>query len=378
MIQARIGIVVASLTFLTTLPGQGAESARTPAPASQTASAADTARFLAGMPPSPGSPLEPLTRAPGWQQHASSFNAAFASFEKRQSSKIRAWSKANLTTPKPVLYYMFSGPDFLYANAFFPQATTYVLSGLEPVGQIPDLLKLPSGSIPPALGNLRASLRDILAVSFFITRNMRSELGGGRLGGTLPILYVFLARSGKTIREVSLIHLNENGEVQTGDGSRARNVSRGAKIVFSGDEGREQTLYYFSTNLANDGFRKNGFAQFCERLGEGDSFVKSASYLLHSGGFTQVRNFLLERSAAIVQDDTGIPVAQFDPKKWDLRPFGNYVGPIAIFPGRYQPKLTELHRKGRASPIEFGVGYRWRPKESSLLVAVRNDATLRQ
>ena len=32
---------------------------------------------------------------------------------------------------------MFSGPDFLYVDAFFRNRTTYVLSGLEPVGQVP-------------------------------------------------------------------------------------------------------------------------------------------------------------------------------------------------------------------------------------------------
>ena len=40
------------------------------------------------------------------------------------------------------MLYMFSGPDFLYATSFFPNAATYVLAGLEPVGQIPDLIGL--------------------------------------------------------------------------------------------------------------------------------------------------------------------------------------------------------------------------------------------
>ena len=36
------------------------------------------------------------------------------------------------------MFYMFSGPDFLYADAFYSKATTYVLSALEPVGSVPD------------------------------------------------------------------------------------------------------------------------------------------------------------------------------------------------------------------------------------------------
>ena len=98
-----------------------------------------TAVYLA--PAQANSPLVPLTQDPTAKQVAAYFDTAFDNLDKGQLSKIRAWSAANLSTPKPVMFYMFGGPDFLYADAFFPNATTYVLSGLEPVGQIPDLLK---------------------------------------------------------------------------------------------------------------------------------------------------------------------------------------------------------------------------------------------
>jgi hypothetical protein len=95
----------------------------------QPASANDTARLLAGMQPSPDSPLLAMTRDRAWQQHANHFNAIFAKVENHQLSRIQAWSRAKLTSPSPVLFYMFSGPDFLYANALFPNASTYVMSG---------------------------------------------------------------------------------------------------------------------------------------------------------------------------------------------------------------------------------------------------------
>jgi hypothetical protein len=341
------------------------------AQASEGATANDTARVLAGMQPSADSPLLPLTREGAWRQHASHFNSEFENVEARQLSKIRAWSAANLKAERPVLFYMFSGPDFLYANAFFPHVSTYVLSGLEPVGQIPDLTKLPRGSLWQGLGNIRTSLQSILAVSFFQTLAMRNDLSNGPMAGTLPILYVFLARSNKVIHEVTLVNLNEQGEVREGDGSAARSAAPGVKIVFSDAEGRRQTLYYFSTNLANDGFKRSGFLKFCEQLGEGDGFVKSASYLLHGDDFSLVRNFLLARSASILQDDTGIPVAYFDEGKWQLQPYGHYYGPISLFQNRYQPRLNQLYQRGHSRSIDFGIGYRWRPQESNLLQAVK-------
>ena len=89
--------------------------------AADTATVDDTAHFLAGMLPSADSPLTPLTKDPAWQRHAKFFDTAFAQLEQRQLSKIRAWSDTNLAAPRPTMFYMFSGPDFLYADAFYSQ-----------------------------------------------------------------------------------------------------------------------------------------------------------------------------------------------------------------------------------------------------------------
>src|SRR6201997_1497182 len=121
--------------------------------AADTATIDDTARFLAGMMPSEGSPLLPLTRDPAWQRHAKFFDNAFAQLEQRQLAKVRAWADTNLAAPKPTMFYMFSGPDFLYANAFYSKAATYVLAALEPPGSVPDLTRLPRGSVNSALAN---------------------------------------------------------------------------------------------------------------------------------------------------------------------------------------------------------------------------------
>ncbi|HEY1364527.1 MAG TPA: hypothetical protein VGF60_19950 [Xanthobacteraceae bacterium] len=362
MLQRRTIIIAAAGLLL---------AAAVPAHAADTASPNDTARFLAGMPPAADSPLAALTRERAWQEHARIFDGAFERLEQRQLARIRSWSSGNLAAARPTMFYMFSGPDFLYANAFYPKATTYVLSALEPVGTVPDLTTL-RGSIAPNLQQLRASLSTILSYSFFITHNMRSDLRAGRVNGTLPILYVFLARSGKTIREVTPVRLDAAGAVEPDIGAVRGEPTRGVKIVFAGSDGEPRTLYYFSTNLADDGVRSSKFLTFCETLAPGDSLIKSASYLLHSGSFSKVREFLLANSAAMIQDDSGIPLGYYAPGKWELQPFGHYNGPIAVFPGRYQPKYAALFRKSH--PIDFGIGYRWRPNESNLLLAVRTAA----
>ena len=329
----------------------------------------DTARFLAGMMPSADSPLMPLTNDPAWQRHAKFFDQAFAQLDQRQISRVRAWSETNIAAPKPTMFYMFSGPDFLYANAFYPKATTYVLSALEPPGSVPDLSKLPRSSVAAALSSVEHSLGSILSFSFFITKKMKTDLHEGQLSGSLPLLYVFLARSGMTIKNVSTVALDDKGTAYFANESVGAKATRGARIVFAGSDGVDKTLYYFSTDLSDSGVRSSGFLKFCATLAPGNSLIKSASYLLHSGSFSMVRNFILANSASIIQDDSGIPLGYYSAKKWRFFPFGRYAGPIDRFPGKYQQSYAELFRS--AQPMDFGIGYRWRPHESNLLLSVR-------
>src|SRR5258707_8812291 len=331
--------------------------------AADTVTADDTAKFLAGMQPSFGSPLSALTSDPSWQRHARFFDSAFAQLEQRQLSRIRAWGDANLAAPKSTMFYMFSGPDFLYANAFYSKASTYVLSALEPPGSVPDLSRLPRGAVAAALGSVEHSLGSILSFSFFITKQMKVDLHEGEISGTLPILYVFLARTGKTIRSVTPAALDESGALHLANEDAGKSPTRGIGITFVGDDGVEKTLYYFSTDLSNSVVKSSGFLQFCATLAPGNSLLKSASYLLHSGNFTTVRNFILANSATIIQDDSGIPLAYYSQKQWRLFPFGRYAGPISKFPSAYQPRYAELFR--RAQPIYFGIGYRWRTFETN-------------
>src|SRR5436309_11595577 len=156
-------------------------AAALPAHSADVASANDTALFLAGMPPSANSPLMPLTKDPWWQRHARFFDSAFGQLEQRQLSKIRTWADSNLAAPRATMFYMFSGPDFLYADAFYSKATTYVLSALEPVGSVPDLTKLPRGGIGSTLYNVERSLGSILSFSFFITKQMKTALQAGQI-----------------------------------------------------------------------------------------------------------------------------------------------------------------------------------------------------
>ena len=311
----------------------------------------EAARFLAGLPVRDAG-LAALETQPAWAAHADKLGRAWTRMDQRQLVKVRAWAAA--TVPEAnrstaAVFYFFSGPDFLYAQTFFPNSTTYILCGTEPVGTVPDMAQMPPAALEADLENLRHSLETMLTTHYFITKDMRVDLTRGQVGGTLPILCVFLARTGCTIRSVSA-------------------NAGGAQIEFTGPGGQRQTLHYFKTDLSNGGSNA-AFLGFCKKHAPGLSLVKSASYLMHGDGFSTARNFLLANSSVIIQDDSGIPLRAFDPKRWTLRFCGNYEGPIELFKDHYQPDLAAAYQRSNPAALGFAFGYAWQPAKGALVIA---------
>src|SRR5215813_3923784 len=363
-----LSIIVGVVTTLPVYAQQNLEIAPRAIPVN--AGPNDVARFLAGMPVPENSPLAPLMRNTAWQAHATFFEEQFSKLNLRQLQKLHPWLSTYLPEslqPVPVVFYMFSGPDFLYVDQFFPRAAVYVLCGKEALGPPPEPLRITN--LSGALGNLENAMKSSLNTTYFITKDMKVDLHEQNLNGVLPILYAYMARADKSITNVTFGSLNAGGGFQEG----GRGGSPGVRMRYTDNQsGDSQTLYYFTTDISDGGIKSApGFVKFCQRLGTGSSFLKSSSYLMFENGFGTIRNFILDHSNLIVQDDSGIPLAYFDSGKWNLRFFGVYLGPIEMFKQHYQPWLRELYQQTNPPPLEFGFGYRWNYKEANLIVATR-------
>jgi hypothetical protein len=187
---------------------------------------------------------------------------------------------------------------------------------------------------------------------------------GSQISGTLPILYVFLARSGKTLKSVTPVTLDADGNVKTENAGPNR-LPRGARITFTGPDGVEKTLYYFSTDLLK---RRRQVERLPEVLLDARARQQPDQERVLSAPLRQFHDARLfaRQQRHIIQDDPGIPLQYYNNKQWRFFPFGRYNGPIGEFPGRYQQSYAELFRK--AEPINFGIGYRWRTNDSNVPV----------
>ena len=91
---------------------------------------ADVARYLAGLPVAAAGPLRDLTAGGVRQDHSRRLGEAWSGFDRRLLSKLRTFAMNQLVDRRHTALYFFSGPDFAYAQALFPEASTYVLAGL--------------------------------------------------------------------------------------------------------------------------------------------------------------------------------------------------------------------------------------------------------
>lgn len=271
------------------------------------------------------------------------------------------------------LLYPFSGPDFLYANAFFPYTKNYILIGLEQSGSLPELDQLEDTTLNNYLTGIRYSLRYINKVGYFTTNQMRSDFSDSTLDGVVHILLFYITRTGNQVVDVSDIYINNTGtEIAASNSQKKSNWLKALKIQFTDNIAPYlKTLYYFRLNLENTNLEKHpGFSSFIVNSGKLITYIKSGSYILHNGKFSTFRNLILNRSMKILQDDTGIPYYLLNTPGFDLKLYGKYTRTIDEFEYNYQPKLKEaLEAQSENKYLPFKLGYNAWHDETVLLYA---------
>lgn len=310
------------------------------------------ARLLTGMPLEASEEGYALTSTQAWKSHKAAFDKQWSRSEANlaKADTLASREFSDVRERCRTVFYPFSGPDFLFPDTFFPDADTYWLFGLEPVGKPVK----PSSVNEKFLGAYRTALRNILWSSFFITKNMKDDLASEAAAGVVPLLQGLIVRSGKEI--VSIDYFTPDSLGVPAPDPKGKMV--GIKYFRTGSR-KVQTLYYMSTNIRNQNLLPGVKACFAALDPETTvSYVKSCSYCLHQKDFSTVRDAMLNGSFAFLQDDTGIPYKQIPLDSWDVTLFGKYYHPVGCFDEYVnQPELKEAYEKANPRSLNFRIGY---------------------
>ncbi|GAB4405434.1 MAG: hypothetical protein OHK0053_31300 [Microscillaceae bacterium] len=309
--------------------------------------------------------------------HYQAFHKGWENLEQNHLTKIHRWARQELDSlqkQKPfTVFYPFSGPDFLNVAALFPQAQTFLLFGLEPIGELPAPSQMQGQYLQAYLFNIRQALSEIFQRNYFITVRM-GQAFNTNVKGVLPILLVFLARTGHEILNIEAVFLDAQGQASFLPLGQKATGLPGLRIRFQSlEEGEEvsKELFYFPGDLANASFQsKKNLQTFIQSFPRCLTLVKSASYLMHTQPFSLIRQFILDHTEACVQDDTGVPYAFMKKAGWQVKLYGKYARPIRDFNHGYQPDLAQVFEKEAAKipPLNFTFGYHWWTDKSSILL----------
>lgn len=342
----------------------------------------DTARFLAGMPGNPGSQFSALEADAAWKEHRQLTDAAWARADEKLIRGLREFQQSELSDPsfvKNVLFYPFSGPDALTATLCFPQSATYFMVALEPAGTLPTRATLEKKKMAEYLSAMRTTVASELGRSFFITREMDSQFRGQVTDGLLVPVLMLLVRTQHTVLGYKFQRLDEAGKIvdrQGGVPVENKYANKGFTVEFRTDGDKSiHRIYYFSINLDNKHMSGNaGFLNYVKAMAPPTTMLKATSYMPHHDEFSAIRELVLDHSAVVFQDDSGIPFHLFTPDRWKLQLYGEYTKPYGSFAFLEQPDLRKAYLAGGVKPLSLRLGYGFGKVTSNLLLAQRLPA----
>lgn len=338
----------------------------------------DQASFISGMPNGKSECFAKLDSSIKWKRYSRELDSMFSKTNSFRIEKMKVWADSELIRNQNIktVFYPFSGPDFLNANIFYPDADQYIMIAMEPIGYIPDLCKMRTDSVFTYLNTINNSLKDIFKRSYFITAKMSSDLRKTKVNGTIPLISLFIKRTGHQLVSIQRIGVDSLGKWQLIDSMKnEKNIVQGIKVDFlSLSKKKTQSVFYFRTDISDIGLAKTpGFRIYLAGLPKSYSYLKAASYLMHSDNFKIIRNTIFDVSATILQDDSGIAYRFFDKQKWDIRLYGIYLKPRDEFSYIKEPGLQKAYNTEVIKPLPYTLGYNWGVGHSNLLYAIRKS-----
>ncbi len=331
------------------------------------------ARLLAGLPPSHPNHTN-LADDKLWKNHSQAIQASWSRARDGQLAAMKTWRDAELPRQCPVgdtLFYPFSGPDFLNAYALFPDCTTFVMFGLEPVGNVPNPPAMTHQEFANLLTNAREAMIDLFARNYFVTTTMKKKMTSDQAHGVLPVLMITMALSGVEVVRI--------GPPPFPPATGGRRELDGVVIEFRAPGSpRLRRVIFYSLDASDRGLAEYPeFVKYLHGLAPTTTLIKAASYLLHDSQFRKMRDVLLDTSAFLVQDDTGLPYALLRKSGWNMRTYGHYSMPIPPFENKFQLELAAAYDVEKARPLPFRFGYQINlgEKRSTLMVGRRSPVT---
>ena len=198
-----------------------------------------------------------------------------------------------------------------------------------------------------------------------MTSEMLRQLSEPAAKGGLNLILLALKKLKFDILKVSNCSIDTDGNIVNTTSSENINC---IKIVCQKNS-KKKEIYYVKADLSNENRKLSNLTKFVNKF-RFSTFIKSSSYALHDGNFTNIRSFILNETHCVLQDDTGVPF-NFFRENWDIHIFGTYKKPtLSVFRSYKQKSLSKYYSDNDAKPIPFPIGYGYAKRTPNLIFTV--------
>ncbi len=343
----------------------------------------ELSQFLSGLPLDEKNRFLKLTESASYKSYASSINSYWGKIDSDYLKKVQPF-KNEFMPVKSVAntaFYPLSGADFVNLHAFYPDANSNIMIGLEPAGKITDPNSLSPEQLKQGLNSIQSMVGEMAAQNYFTRKRMRREFANPHFSGTSPVLLIFMTRFGLKIDFWERVQLDVTGklipETEAHIADKNPDKIEAVRIYFhkTGEKySRDFTFFrmYINENSANENTAEG---KFFISQGRFNLLLKSAEYVLQLPMYEKFIQAILAKTDTVVQDDSAIPFKAFDKTVWSAKVFGVYTSRARLQNTPNVPDQVELQSEFKQSalalPFKYGYGVLKGNDKSNLMILSR-------
>lgn len=327
----------------------------------------DLSLFLSGLPIDEKNRFYKLTELSSYKSYAKTIDSYWTKIQSDYLDKVRPFKKQYMPdfAKSNTAFYPLSGADFINLNAFYPDAISNIMVGLEPAGKISDPNSLTQDQLKKGLDSIQSMVGEMAAQNYFTRKRMRREFANPHFSGTSPVLLIFLTRLGLTIDFWERVELSANGklisETQAHIEDKNPDKVEAVRIYYHmiNDKYSRELVFFRMYINENSAEESTSEGKFFLSQGRFNLLLKSAEYVLQMSQYRKFIETLLSRTDIVVQDDSAIPYNAFSKDIWSPQLFGIYTARARLQNTPNVPDQEDLIKdfKADAKPLPFKYGY---------------------
>lgn len=336
-------------------------------------------RVIAGLPVEGDSVLQAIQQKEFYKKYITYTDQTFSEVKASMLDPVMAWTdSAHVGNDAEGItcFYPLSGPDFMFANTFYPNAKNYILMALERRGTLPKFKEMSDQELELYFNGMIKSMKYITTRGYFVTMHMGSDFSKSHLNGTVHMILYMMARTGHKITKVEDGLIDSEGKLTRIDENQKdiKAETRIKIIDFVSPSGKQaKTLYFFNQNADDEHLPEHpGIEKFIKGFENRSAYMKASQCALFNPNFEKIRELVLGCDE-VIQDDSGLPYRYYsDTTKYDTYLYGTYKTVIKDLSWCYQKDLKKAVDSSPYNyPLPFKITYNDNHGYGMILYAIK-------